>query len=77
VNVIGVPGQTLFWEAVIETSGIGIGITVTGMLLLVTVAGLGQTALEVISTVTLLPLVKLVVVNVGLLVPALTPFTFH
>lgn len=36
-----------------------------------------QTSLEVISTVTLLPSVRVEVVKVGLLVPTLFPFTFH
>jgi hypothetical protein len=45
--------------------------------LLVTVGGMGHTPLEVISTVTILPDAKLVLVKVGLFVPAFVPLTFH
>lgn len=58
VKVTDVPGQMPFAEVAIATDGTGAGITVTGILLLVTVAGLGQTALEVITTVTTFPLVS-------------------
>jgi hypothetical protein len=72
-----VPGHTPFVEATIDTAGAGTGNTVIGTLLLVTVVGFGQTAFEVISTVTAFPFVNVVEVNVGLFVPALVPFTFH
>jgi hypothetical protein len=47
------------------------------MELLNTVAEAGQVSLEVISQVILSPFCKLGEVNVLLLVPALTPLTFH
>jgi hypothetical protein len=40
-------------------------------------AGDAQVAVEVIVQVTTAPFVKVVVVYVALLVPALVPFTFH
>ena len=43
----------------------------------VALAGEAQLAFEVITTVTTSPLAKVVEVNVGELVPALAPFTFH
>jgi hypothetical protein len=74
---MGIPGHTLLMDGDIDTAGAGTGNTVMGTLLLVTVVGFGQTAFEVISTVTVLPFVRVVVVNVALFVPALDPFTFH
>ena len=52
-------------------------LTVMGMGELVAVVGLAHGALDVITTVTASPLTKEEVENVGLLVPALFPFTFH
>jgi hypothetical protein len=46
-------------------------------LLLVTVAGFAQTALDVSITVTTSPFTNDVVLKLALLVPALTPFTCH
>ncbi len=45
--------------------------------LLVPVAGTAQVAFDVITHVTIAPLVRVVVVKVALLVPAFVPFTFH
>ena len=47
------------------------------MPLLVAEAGTAQVALEVITQVTIAPLVRVVVVYIALLVPTLVPFTFH
>ena len=47
------------------------------MPLLVAEAGTAQVALEVITQVTIAPLVRVVVVKIALLVPAFVPFTFH
>ena len=43
----------------------------------VAVVGDAQLAVEVMTQVTIAPVVSVVVVNVALLVPALVPFTFH
>ena len=45
--------------------------------LLVAVAGTAQVAFDVITQVTICPLVSVVVVNVALFVPAFAPLTFH
>jgi hypothetical protein len=47
------------------------------MLLLVAEEGDAQVALDVNTTVTTAPLVRVEVVNVLLFVPAFAPFTFH
>ena len=77
VKVTEVPWQISLADAAIATEGTGAGITVMGILLLVTIAGLAHSAFEVISTVTTSPLTNVEVVKPALLVPALTPFTFH
>ena len=77
VKVTLVPVQIVVADAIIFTVGVISGFTVIDMLLLVTDAGEAQDALLVIITFTLLPLVKVLVVKVLLLVPALTPFTCH
>ena len=61
----------------IETAGVTVAFTV--MVIALEVAGLPVTPerFEVITQVTICPVVKLVVVKVGLLVPAFTPFIFH
>jgi hypothetical protein len=61
----------------IATDGTNTGLTVMVIPALVAVVGLAQVALEVRIQVTICPFVKVVVVNVGLLVPAFTPFTCH
>ena len=62
---------------VLAVQGPVVPVMVIVMPLLVAVAGLGQAALEVMTQVTIAPLVRVVVVNVALLVPAFTPLTFH
>jgi hypothetical protein len=57
--------------------GATIAFTVIVILLDVAVTGLAQAALLVKTHVTICPFVNVVVVNVALLVPAFTPFTFH
>ena len=77
LNVTDVPGQILLADSVMLTVGITVGLTVMVTWLLVTVAGEGHTALEVMITVTLSALANVDEVKVVLLVPALTPFTCH
>ena len=57
--------------------GVTVGFTVTVMAFDVTVAGDAQLSEEVSLHVTAAPLVRLVLTKVGLLVPALLPFTCH
>tara|TARA_R110002096_G_scaffold227632_1_gene416995 strand:+ start:249 stop:473 length:225 start_codon:yes stop_codon:yes gene_type:complete len=57
--------------------GVVVGFTVMLMLLDVPVEALTQLSLEVITQVTVFPLDKLEELNVALLLPAFTPFTFH
>lgn len=77
VNVTGVPAQMLFCEAAILTDAVRLGLTVIVMLLLVTIAGAAHMALLVIVQVTLSPLTSVLLVKVGLLVPAFMPLTCH
>jgi hypothetical protein len=58
---------------------VGIRVAFTEIVIpeLVAVVGLAQEEFEVITQVTTSPLTKVVVVKVGLLVPALIPFTCH
>ena len=53
------------------------GFTVMVILLLVAVVGEAQAALDVITTFITSPFDKVELVNVGLLVPAAVPFTYH
>ena len=53
----------------------GLTVMLTGAL--VAVVGFAQGASDVMTTVTTSPLTNVVLVKVGLLVPALVPFTFH
>jgi hypothetical protein len=55
----------------------GIGLTVRVMAALVAVFGLEQGELEVIMQLTIAPLVRVEEVKTELLLPVLTPFTFH
>jgi hypothetical protein len=77
VNVTEVPAQMVVADAPILTLAgkLGFTVIVTGLL----VAGLPvvQVAFEVITTVTTSLLVRVLVVNLALLLPAFTPFTFH
>ena len=59
------------------TDGVTVALTVAVSPALVAVVGLAQARLEVNTQVTTWPLVSVVVVKVALLVPALTPLTFH
>ena len=59
------------------TDGVDEGVTIVLIALEVALTGEAQLAFEVITTVTTSPLAKVVDVNVGELVPALAPFTFH
>jgi hypothetical protein len=79
VKVIEEPAQVGLEPAVIaiDTDGTTTGFTVMVIPALVAVVGLAQVALEVSIQVTICPFVRVVVVNVGLLVPALIPFTCH
>ena len=77
VNVTGVPGQIVVADAATVTDGIGAGVTVIGIAVLVAVSGDAQVALDVITTVTLSLLLKVVDEKTGLFVPTFTPFTFH
>ena len=79
VNVTVPPAQIVFpgaSETILTLAG-KLGFTVTGIELLVAGLPVAQVAFEVIITVTGWPLVRVVVVNVGLFVPALVPLTFH
>lgn len=77
VNVTLVPEQMVVALAVMETVGTKIGFTTRVMLLLVAVVLLKQLALLVSSQLTISPLFNTAELNVGLLVPAFAPFTFH
>ena len=61
----------------IETAGVTTGFIVIVIPVDVAVVGLTHVAVEVITQVTICPLVNVVVVNVALFVPAFVPATFH
>jgi len=76
VNVTLFPEQIDVVDALIETEGVTeLAVRVTT--LLVAVAAVVQVALEVMVTLTWSPFARLLVVNVGELVPAFTPFICH
>lgn len=77
VNVTDEPEQTVVEGVEILTEGATAGLTVMVMPVDVAVVVVAQAALDVITQVTICPLVNVVVVNVALFVPALVPFTFH
>ena len=78
VNVTGVPEQTgPAGTATILTAGVSAGLTTIVTVLDVAVAGEGQTALEVITTVTISPLVNEDELKVEAFAPVFTPFTTH
>ena len=77
VNVADVPGQIVVADAATATDGTGAGNTFIVIPVDVTETGFAHGALEVMITVTTWPLVRLLVENVGLLVPVLVPFTCH
>jgi hypothetical protein len=77
VKVTELPGHIVVTDADILTLGVTSALTVILMLLLVTVDGDGQVALEVITIVTTSVFARVVDVKVGESVPTLLPFTFH
>jgi hypothetical protein len=76
VNVTLLPEQNDVDDALIETEGVT-ELVVMVSTLLMAVAAVVQVALEVMVTLTWSPFARLLVVNVGELVPAFTPFTCH
>ena len=78
VKLIWVPGQTAAeGEADTETAGAGAGLTTIAIEFEFAITGEAQVADEVITTVTISPLVKSDEVKPAEFVPALTPLTFH
>ena len=77
VNVTGVPAQLVVLGVVMLIAGVSIEATFIVIKLDAAVAGEGQTALEVIITVTTSPLVNVEEFSVGEFVPTLIPFTCH
>lgn len=77
VKVTEAPGHTEVVGVVILTVGADDEVTVMVIALEVAVAGDAHAAVEVITHVTICPLVRVVVVYVGLLVPTLVVPTFH
>ena len=79
VNVTAEPEQVGLPPALsaIVTAGVTIAFTVMVIALDVAVDVLRQVALDVITQVTICPLVNDEEVNVALLAPAFVPFTFH
>jgi dipeptide/tripeptide permease len=77
VNVTLVPAQMVVALAAMLTLTGKFGFTV--MVIVLDVAGLPvpQVAVDVNTHVTVFPLANVIVVNVGELVPAFTPLTFH
>lgn len=77
MNVTDVPAQILFCEAVIVTAGVTGGVMVIIMGLLVALGVARQVALLVTMQLITSPFASELRVKVGLLVPALAPFTCH
>ena len=77
VYVTELPGQIVVALAPILTKGVISAFTVIVIWLLVTEADDGHVTLEVMITVTLSVFTSDELVNVGLFVPAFTPFTCH
>jgi hypothetical protein len=76
VNVTLTPEQIDVDDALMETEGVT-ELVVMVTTLLVAVAVVVQLALEVMITLTWLPLASVLEVNVGELAPALVPFICH
>jgi hypothetical protein len=76
VNVTLFPEQIDVDDALMETEGVT-ELVVMVTTLLVAVAVVVQLALEVMITLTWLPLASVLEVNVGELAPALVPFICH
>jgi hypothetical protein len=78
VNVTDVPAHIVpVGLATIVTPGVTLALTVMVTGALVAVGEAVQVALEVITTVTTSPFVRVVEVKVGLSVPVFTPLTLH
>jgi hypothetical protein len=77
INVTLAPEQIEVELAAMVTEGVTTALTVIVTWLLVTVAGVAQAALLVITTVTISLFTRAVVVKALLFVPVFTPFTFH
>ena len=77
VNVTELLGQMVVALAPMLTEGVSSAFTVIVIWLLVAEAGDGHVALDVKITVTLSVFASVELVNVGLFVPAFTPFTCH
>ena len=71
------PEQIPVVEAVMLIAGVDKGLTVTGMLLEVMVAGDGQTALLVIRQVTTSLSARVLLENTAVFAAAFTPLTCH
>jgi hypothetical protein len=77
VKVIVAPAQALVADALIETAGVILEVTVIVMPLDVAIAVLVQAALLVSTQVITSPLTNVALLNVAEFVPVFTPFTFH
>lgn len=77
VNVTLVPEQMVVNVAAILTDGITVDVTVIAIALDVAVGVVTQVSEVVNTTVITSPLTNVVLWNVAMFVPALTPFTFH
>ena len=77
MDVTEVPGQMVVADGDTLTDGTGAGVTVIGIAVLVAVSGDAQIAFDVITTVTLSLLFKVVEEKTGLFVPTFAPFTLH
>jgi hypothetical protein len=77
VNVVEVLGQTDVVGVLMVTAGTTDPLMVIVIAFDVAVVGDAHDAVEVMTQVTMAPLVSVVVVYVALLVPTLVPLTFH
>lgn len=77
VKVTGVPAQILLSEATMLTEEINGEETPIVILLLVTLPGIIQEALLVITQLTTSPFATVLLLKVGLFVPAGLPLTIH
>ena len=77
MNVTEAPEHIVVVGVVMLTDGVTAGLTVIVIAFDVAVVGDAQVAVEVITQVTIAPVVSVLVVYVALLVPTFVPFTFH
>jgi hypothetical protein len=77
VKVTEAPEHIVVVGVVMLTDGVTAVLTVIVIAFDVAVVGDAQVAVEVMTQVTMAPLVRVVVVYVALLVPTLVPLTFH